>query len=67
MQNRVRQTNFEMLRIVGMLLIVMSHCDEFFGLADRYSTSLGIYKIITDWLHSGGQIDYSCLFGTRTV
>lgn len=60
MQNRVRQTNFEMLRIVGMLLIVMSHCDEFFGLADRYSTSLGIYKIITDWLHSGGQIGVGC-------
>lgn len=60
MEKNVRQSNFELLRIISMILIVMSHCDEIFGLADLYSTSLGIYKIITDWLHIGGQIGVGC-------
>lgn len=59
-KKRVRQSNFELLRIVSMILIVMSHCDEIFGLADLYSTSLGICKIITDYLHIGGQIGVGC-------
>ena len=59
MENR-RQSNLEMLRIVSMLLIVMAHCDEIFGLASLYSRSLGINKIITDWLHIGGQIGVGC-------
>lgn len=56
----LRKSNIELLRIISMLLIVMSHCDELFGLADLYSTSLGINKIITDWLHIGGQIGVGC-------
>ena len=63
MEKRVekrRQSNLEMLRIVSMLLIVMAHCDEIFGLAGLYSRSLGMNKIITDWLHIGGQIGVGC-------
>lgn len=56
----IRQSNFELLRIVSMFLIVMSHCDDIFGLYDLYSKSLGVYKIITDWLHIGGQIGVGC-------
>lgn len=57
---RARQSNLEILRIISMILIVMSHCDEIFGLSNLYSTSLGINKIITDWLHIGGQIGVGC-------
>ncbi len=38
----------------------MSHCDDRFGLSELYSTSLGINKIITDWLDMGGQIGVGC-------
>lgn len=55
-----RQSNLELLRIISMILILMSHCDDLFGLFDLYSTSLGINKIITDWLHIGGQIGVGC-------
>lgn len=55
-----RESNLEFLRIISMILIVMSHCDEIFGLADMYSTTIGINKIITDWLHIGGQIGVGC-------
>lgn len=57
---KVRQSNLEMLRIVSMILIVMSHCDEIFGLSSLYSVSLGWGKILTDWLHIGGQIGVGC-------
>lgn len=55
-----RESNFELLRIIGMFLILMSHCDEIFGLFDLYGATLGINKIITDWLHMGGQIGVGC-------
>lgn len=57
---KVRQSNLELLRIISMILIVMSHCDEIFGLADLYSATTGVNKIITDWLHIGGQIGVGC-------
>lgn len=60
MMKKIRQSNLEMLRIVSMVLIVMSHCDDIFGLASLYSCSLGMNKIITDWLHIGGQIGVGC-------
>ncbi len=56
----MRKSNFELLRIVSMFLIVMSHCDDRFGLADLYSTTLGANKVITDWLDAGGQIGVGC-------
>lgn len=55
-----RQSNLEVLRIISMILIVMSHCDEIFGLSNLYSSTIGINKIITDWLHIGGQIGVGC-------
>lgn len=59
-KTEARQSNLEALRIVSMLLIVMSHSDDIFGLYDLYSISLGYNKIITDWLHIGGQIGVGC-------
>ena len=56
----MRKSNIELLRILSMILIVMSHCDDRFGLADLYSTGLGINKVITDWLDAGGQIGVGC-------
>lgn len=55
-----RQSNLELLRIVSIILIVMSHCDEIFGLSKIYSHTLGVNKLITDWLHMGGQIGVGC-------
>lgn len=49
-----RKSNLELLRIISMILIVMSHCDEIFGLSNLYSQTLGIGKIINDWLNMGG-------------
>lgn len=60
MGEKERQSNFEVLRIISMVLIVMSHCDELFGLADLYSITIGVNKIITDMLHIGGQIGVGC-------
>ena len=57
---KVRKSNLELLRIISMMFIVMSHCDDIFGLSNLYSISLGINKIITDWLHIGGQIGVGC-------
>ena len=55
-----RKSNLELLRIISMILIVMSHCDEIFGLSNLYSQTLGIGKIINDWLNMGGQIGVGC-------
>lgn len=57
---KVRQSNLELLRIISMILILMSHCDDIFGLFELYSTSLGLAKIVTDFLHIGGQIGVGC-------
>lgn len=57
---KARKSNLELLRIISMIFIVMSHCDDIFGLYNLYSISLGINKIITDWLHIGGQIGVGC-------
>lgn len=43
-----------------MVLIVMSHCDDIFGLANLYNATVGINKIITDWFDIGGQIGVGC-------
>ena len=56
----VRQSNFEILRIISMVLIVMSHCDDIFGLANLYNATIGVNKIITDWFDIGGQIGVGC-------
>lgn len=55
-----RKTNLEMLRIVSMLLIVMSHSDDWMGLAETYKSTVCLNKFITDWLHIGGQIGVGC-------
>ena len=60
MNVKIRQSNFELLRIVCMILILMSHCDDFFGLSNLYSETIGINKIITDFLHMGGSIGVGC-------
>ncbi len=60
MGNTKRQSNLELLRIVSMVLIVMSHSDDFFGLYDLYTCTTGVYKIITDLLHMGGQVGVGC-------
>ncbi|MGN0600653.1 MAG: acyltransferase [Oscillospiraceae bacterium] len=60
MEKKIRQSNFELLRIISMILIVMRHCDGFFGLDELYSTSLGVCKLISDWLRIGGQIGVGC-------
>lgn len=55
-ERKVRESNYELLRIIAMILIVMSHCDEIFGLSTLYSLSLGPNKLVNDFLHMGGQI-----------
>ena len=56
----MRKSNLEMLRIISMLLIVMSHCDGIFGLSQLYSESIGIYKVVTEAFSLGGQIGVGC-------
>lgn len=60
MNNSVRRSNLELLRIASMLLIVMSHTDNILGFRNLYGTSLGIEKIITECLDIGGQIGVGC-------
>lgn len=55
-----RNTNLEILRIISMVLIVMSHSDDWMGLAGLYSKTVCLNKFITDWLHLGGQIGVGC-------
>lgn len=55
-----RNTNIEILRIISMVLIVMSHSDDWMGLAGLYSETVCLNKFITDWLHLGGQIGVGC-------
>ena len=55
-----RSSNLEALRIISMYLIVMSHCDDILGIDTLYQHTIGINKIITDWLHIGGQIGVGC-------
>ena len=55
-----RQSNLELLRVLSMLLVLFSHCDDFFGLNGLYSKTLGFRKLITDGLNLGGQIGVGC-------
>lgn len=59
-ENKERKTNLELLRIISMVLIVMSHSDDWMGLAETYKTTVCINKFIVDWLHIGGQIGTGC-------
>lgn len=43
-----------------MILVVMSHCDDIFGLTGLYSKTLGIPKLINDFLDIGGQVGVGC-------
>ncbi|MCM1327358.1 MAG: hypothetical protein NC249_12150 [Lachnoclostridium sp.] len=54
-KQKERETNLELLRIISMILIVMSHCDDWAGLAETYETTVCVDKLITDWLHAGGR------------
>ncbi len=56
MGTKVRQSNLELLRIISMFLIVMAHCSTYFGLTEKYSTTIGINKMITDFFHVGGNL-----------
>ena len=60
LEKKVRQSNFELLRVISVILILMSHCDDFFGFGDVYGATLGVNKLINDWLHAGGQIGVGC-------
>ena len=60
MGTKVRQSNFELLRIISMFLIVMSHCAAYFGLTGKFGATLGINKIITDFLRMGGNYGVAC-------
>lgn len=55
-----RQSNFELLRIISMILIVMSHCDDIFGVYKLYTATVGVNKIITELFNWGGQIGVGC-------
>lgn len=43
-----------------MILIVMSHSDDWMGLAGFYRETVCLNKFIADWLHLGGQIGVGC-------
>lgn len=43
-----------------MVLIVMSHCDDWTGLAQVYKTTSFLNRLITDWLNIGGSIGVGC-------
>lgn len=60
MNYKMRKSNFELLRIVSMFLILMSHADDIFGLAYLYNTTLGVMRIITDLFDWGGQVGVGC-------
>lgn len=59
-QKKERGANLELLRIISMVLIVMSHSDDWMGLAEKYKYTVCINKSITDWLNMGGQIGVGC-------
>ena len=59
-ERKERNTNLELLRIISMILIVMSHSDDWMGLATKYQNTICANKLITDWLHMGGQIGVGC-------
>lgn len=59
-EQKERETNLELLRIISMVLIVMSHSDEWMGLAGTYKTTVCVNKFITEWLNLGGQIGVGC-------
>lgn len=59
-ERKERETNIELLRIISMVLIVMSHSDDWMGLAETYKMNVCVNKFITDWLHLGGQIGVGC-------
>ena len=55
-----RNSNLELLRVISMILIVMSHGDNWMGLAQMYETKVCVNKLIADWLNLGGQIGVGC-------
>ncbi len=58
--SKERNANLELLRIISMILIVMSHSDDWMGLMGTYQLTICVNKFITDWLHLGGQIGVGC-------
>lgn len=60
MVKKDRNSNLECLRIISMILIVMSHCDDWTGLFELYSGAVCGKKLVVDWLNAGGQIGVGC-------
>ena len=67
LEKKVRQSNFELLRVISVILILMSHCDDFFGFGDVYGATLGVNKLINDWLHAGGTVEAAIPFAEAVV
>ena len=59
-ERKERNAKLELLRIVSMVLIVMSHGDDWMGLKETYKTTVCVNKFITGWLDMGGQIGVGC-------
>lgn len=60
-EKNYRQTSIEIIRIICMFLILMSHCDDIFGLSNLYDSQFGtLYKTIDLILHAGGQMGVGC-------
>lgn len=59
-ERKVRNSNLELLRIISMILIVMSHMDEYMGIGAMYRSTAISNKLLIDWLNTGGQIGVGC-------
>lgn len=59
-RSATRNTNLEILRIISMIFIVMSHSDDWMGLPGLYENVVCPNKFIMDWLHLGGQVGVGC-------
>ncbi len=59
-EQKERESKLELLRIISMILIVMSHSDDWMELAGTYGSTVCVNKFITDWLNLGGQIGVGC-------
>lgn len=57
---KIRNSNLELMRIISMFLIVMSHCDDWSGLFEIYKYEACLNKLVVDWLNLGGQIGVGC-------
>ena len=64
-ENKIRESNFELLRIISMLLIVGHHYAIYSGFA--FTENISVNKLIVQFFAIGGKVGVNIFIGLLQI